>query len=208
MFISLANISTSFIHLAETQSPNAQESRQSQHNTAIRMRVSALIIYPLLSVTIPLQPRTNDTLSIIGSENAEQGGVPYIVSIQSKSRYRRPSHNCDDSLLDATTVLTAGHCIEYFREHTPDVSEVTVRVGSLVCSLTLKVKYELTSSRIGPQEALSCGQSLRPVTRDLLEHLREPTLASSSSQRLSQMPATSSLPSWLLRVLICLKGRC
>lgn len=43
---------------------------------------------------------------IVGGEDAKDGEFPFIVSIQDESG----THYCAGSLLDSTTVLTAGHC--------------------------------------------------------------------------------------------------
>lgn len=104
---------------------------------AIQKLLAALLVSLIGCAAMPLQPGRNDTLRIIGGEYAQEGDIPYIVSIQKRSRHKWFRHKCGGSLLDATTVLTAAHCVEYFRERTSDVSDIIVRVGSLVC-LTLE----------------------------------------------------------------------
>ncbi|KAM3497472.1 hypothetical protein MY10362_009181 [Beauveria mimosiformis] len=45
---------------------------------------------------------------IVGGEDANIGDFPFLVSIRSQDGI----HFCGGSLLDSTTVLTAGHCVE------------------------------------------------------------------------------------------------
>lgn len=163
---------------------------------------AALLISPVACAAVPLQPRWNDTVRIIGGVDAQQDDVPYIVSVQ-----RMSQHTCGGSLLDATTVLTAAHCVIK-----GNISDVTVRVGSLVCRLTPRRlcfdEHELTLSRLGPQEALSCVPSRGPIIRPIIGLAA--TLESSSSQSLSQMPTFSNMLSWLQknRFYLQLEGQC
>ncbi|XP_065158740.1 serine protease 55-like [Atheta coriaria] len=49
---------------------------------------------------------------VINGTQVTLGEFPYIVSIQIFGR-----HNCDGSILDATHILTAAHCVQGFESH-------------------------------------------------------------------------------------------
>ncbi|KAJ8114163.1 hypothetical protein OPT61_g3887 [Boeremia exigua] len=70
----------------------------------------------------------NSTIRIAGGITAQKGDFPYVVSMQLS---RGLSHHCTGSLLDATTVLTAAHCIDDVRKRGMGASGVVVRAGSL-----------------------------------------------------------------------------
>ena len=60
--------------------------------------------------------------AIVGGVPATAGEFPFIVSFQKSGQ-----HFCGGSLIDSTTVLTAGHCVDG-----QDLSGLTVRAGTLV----------------------------------------------------------------------------
>ena len=64
----------------------------------------------------------NNSEDIVGGVAASSGDFPFIVSLQQSG-----SHFCGGSLLNANTVLTAGHC-----GYQMTASSITVRAGSLV----------------------------------------------------------------------------
>jgi trypsin len=63
------------------------------------------------------------TTQIVGGTAAAAGEFPFIVSVQTTSG----SHFCGGTLLDADTVITAGHCAEG-----QTASRIRIRVGSTV----------------------------------------------------------------------------
>jgi len=63
-----------------------------------------------------------DVSQIVGGVPAVQGDFPFIVSLQQGG-----SHFCGGSLLNANTVITAGHCGQG-----QTASSLRVRAGSLV----------------------------------------------------------------------------
>jgi trypsin len=94
-----------------------------------------------------LDPREG---KIVGGEPAEFGEFPFIVSITTKSL---PDLNrCGGTLLDATTVLTAGHCSIF------DPEDVVIRAGTLVGHLLSPCACYTTrirGTRIGPWCAMT-----------------------------------------------------
>jgi hypothetical protein len=79
-----------------------------------------------LAAAIPQDDFHIDAAQIVGGTAAASGEFPYIVSLQTSSG----SHFCGGSLLNANTVITAGHCAEG-----QTASRLRVRAGSLVSSL-------------------------------------------------------------------------
>lgn len=76
-----------------------------------------------LAAAAPAQTTTSGGQEkIVGGEAASEGEFPYIVSL---SQYG--SHFCGGALLNAETVVTAGHCSEGM-----DAGSVQVRAGTLV----------------------------------------------------------------------------
>ncbi|KAK3203300.1 hypothetical protein GRF29_112g843675 [Pseudopithomyces chartarum] len=70
---------------------------------------------------IPPVDAGTSSVNIVGGEAASAGDFPFIVSLQVSG-----SHFCGGSLLNANTVVTAGHCgVAY------SASQVSVRAGSL-----------------------------------------------------------------------------
>lgn len=105
---------------------------------AIRAFLVALAVSPIVCGAIPLLPIRNITIRVTGGVDAQLEDFPYVVSVQeisrqNKSHQEKSYHMCGGSLLDATTVLTAAHCI-----NVGAISDIRVRVGSLVCPLTPK----------------------------------------------------------------------
>lgn len=97
---------------------------------SLRAFLSVLLLPAVVFATTSPQPGRNDTIRIIGGVDAHEGDFPYIVSLQLPGI----GHFCGGSLLDATTVLTAGHCVQAPSEYAYEVADVHVRVGSLVRS--------------------------------------------------------------------------
>lgn len=81
---------------------------------------STLMVSALLpaALAMPARPPT----PIVGGEAASAGEFPYIVSLQDKTGF----HFCGGVLINAFTVLTAGHCSDQ------EASGVQVRAGSIV----------------------------------------------------------------------------
>ncbi|KAM0253577.1 hypothetical protein ACHAQJ_007249 [Trichoderma viride] len=79
--------------------------------------VSALML-PALALGAAIEPRGAD---IVGGTSASLGEFPYIVSLSTQG-----SHFCGGVLVNANTVVTAGHCsVDY------PASQVKVRAGTL-----------------------------------------------------------------------------
>lgn len=70
---------------------------------------------------IPPVDAGTSSINIVGGEAASAGDFPFIVSLQVSG-----SHFCGGSLLNANTVVTAGHCGVAYA-----ASRVSVRAGSL-----------------------------------------------------------------------------
>ncbi|KAH6614326.1 extracellular trypsin protease [Boeremia exigua] len=100
----------------------------------------ALIVPVMVCMTLDPPPRKG-ILRIIGGVAAEKGQLPYVVSLQIQ---RNPGHFCTGTLLDATTVLTAAHCIVGAKQAGYDASKIVVQAGSLSRSsggVVAKVSY-------------------------------------------------------------------
>ncbi|KAF2683686.1 trypsin-domain-containing protein [Lentithecium fluviatile CBS 122367] len=80
----------------------------------------AALAMPALSFAAALPQ--DFTAQIVGGTAAAAGEFPYIVSLQTTSG----SHFCGGALIDANTVITAGHCAEG-----QTASRLRVRAGSL-----------------------------------------------------------------------------
>lgn len=90
----------------------------------IKSLMTAAIVAPaaVLGAAIPPTEAGTASVQIVGGEAASAGDFPFIVSLQVGG-----SHFCGGSLLNANTVVTAGHCgVAY------SASQVSVRAGSLV----------------------------------------------------------------------------
>ena len=87
---------------------------------AILSTLAATAILPLAVFASPLLPPT----PIVGGVAAQAGEFPYIVSLQDTTGF----HFCGGTLINAYTVLTAGHCSDQ------NPRSVRVRAGTLVCS--------------------------------------------------------------------------
>lgn len=90
---------------------------------------------------IPPTEAGTSSVNIVGGEAASAGEFPFIVSLQVSG-----SHFCGGSLVNANTVVTAGHCgVAY------SASQVSVRAGSLVSYSSLHDQFTSTDS-ISEQE--------------------------------------------------------
>ncbi|KAG8623745.1 hypothetical protein KVT40_008721 [Elsinoe batatas] len=88
------------------------------------MQIKAILIglgVPALTLAAALPQRAGDKENIVGGTAASAGEFPFIVSIQ-----RSGSHFCGGTLVNANTVVTAGHCTEGL-----STSGLTIRAGSL-----------------------------------------------------------------------------
>jgi trypsin len=85
------------------------------------MSLLAALAMPALTFAAAL-PQDFST-QIVGGTAAASGEFPFIVSVQTSSG----SHFCGGTLLDADTVITAGHCAEG-----QTASRIRIRVGSTV----------------------------------------------------------------------------
>ncbi|KAF3033306.1 hypothetical protein E8E12_000872 [Didymella heteroderae] len=99
----------------------------------IKILLAALLVPALAFAIIPPQPERNATIRIIGGVDAEKNDFPYLVSLQLRTR-QDLEHFCGGSLLDATTILTAAHCVRFLSNYGDDAADVFVRVGSLSTS--------------------------------------------------------------------------
>jgi trypsin len=90
---------------------------------APQMSLKAALLVPLagMAVAAPAPAPADVGINIVGGTTASSGEFPYIVSLS-----RSSSHFCGGVLLNANTVVTAGHCSDY------SASSVKVRAGSLV----------------------------------------------------------------------------
>ncbi|CAB4053981.1 CTRB [Lepeophtheirus salmonis] len=59
---------------------------------------------------------------IVGGTEAQPHSIPFQVSFQRKNGF----HFCGGSILDETTVITAGHCFEHPFEFNDNVKPVTL----------------------------------------------------------------------------------
>lgn len=80
------------------------------------------VLAGLMASAVSAAPTPQDSVAIVGGTAATSGEFPFIVSLQ-----RSGSHFCGGTLLNANTVLTAGHCTQG-----QTASSLTVRAGSLV----------------------------------------------------------------------------
>lgn len=87
---------------------------------------------PAMSLAAAI-PQDDFTL-IVGGSPAASGEFPYIVSLQNS----RGSHFCGGSLLNANTVITAGHCAEG-----QTASALRVRAGTLVSYFRSLLSFSL-----------------------------------------------------------------
>ncbi|KAK5640462.1 hypothetical protein RI129_011273 [Pyrocoelia pectoralis] len=101
------------------------------------MYVICKILY-VRSITYFLCMHSNDW-RIIGGHAAPDGAYPYQISLQVYDQ-----HLCGGSIMDATTILTAAHCInpEYEGLYTVKVGTVLVNEGGDV--------YEVAEARVHP----------------------------------------------------------
>ncbi|KAK7191318.1 trypsin A chain (extracellular trypsin protease) [Paraphaeosphaeria sporulosa] len=90
---------------------------------AIKSFLTAALVAPaaVFGAAIPPTEAGTSSINIVGGEAASAGDFPFIVSLQVSG-----SHFCGGSLLNANTVVTAGHCGVAYA-----ASRVTVRAGSL-----------------------------------------------------------------------------
>ncbi|KAF2221279.1 extracellular trypsin protease [Elsinoe ampelina] len=87
------------------------------------MQIKAILIglgVPALALAAAL-PQVDENENIVGGTAASAGEFPFIVSIQ-----RSGSHFCGGTLVNANTVVTAGHCTQGLT-----TSGLTIRAGSL-----------------------------------------------------------------------------
>ena len=92
----------------------------------LRAFLFALVAPAVYGAALPQDFHT-DATQIVGGTAAAAGDFPFIVSLQKSG-----SHFCGGSLLNARTVLTAGHCAVG-----QTASTIKVRAGSLVSTLAL-----------------------------------------------------------------------
>ncbi|KAF1978553.1 insect inhibitor with A fungal trypsin [Bimuria novae-zelandiae CBS 107.79] len=83
--------------------------------------LAALAATAAAAPAIPPSEAGTSSVQIVGGTTAVAGDFPFIVSLQVSG-----SHFCGGSLLNANTVVTAGHCGVAF-----SASQVSVRAGSL-----------------------------------------------------------------------------
>lgn len=69
---------------------------------------------------------------IYAGEEAKEGEFPFIVRLH----YEDPTIICGGSLLDSTTVVTAGHCVGMRK-----LKVLSVRAGSLVNTPSFHILY-------------------------------------------------------------------
>lgn len=100
---------------------------------AFKTLLAFLAVPAIVCAAITPQAARNETIRIVGGYIAQKNQFPYAVSVQT---YGSRSL-CAGSLLDATTVLTAGHCLT-----AETASDFFVRAGSLVSPHVLHSSVE------------------------------------------------------------------
>lgn len=95
---------------------------------AISRLLVALLASTVASAHISPQHGRNETVQIIGGVPAQIGDFPFIVSVQ----FKDGRHFCAGSLINANTVLTAGHCVYAIVGYGFNASDLAIRAGSLV----------------------------------------------------------------------------
>ncbi|KAB0797802.1 hypothetical protein PPYR_08795 [Photinus pyralis] len=103
----------------------------------------------------------NNDWRVVGGQNAPDGAFPYQVSIRVAGE-----HNCGGSIIDATTILTAAHCLSGFEDMRMDIT---------VGSNTLNPSgdwYEIAERRIhelyNPMESVKCDIGLLKLKTPLV----------------------------------------
>lgn len=89
---------------------------------------------PAMSLAAAIPQDDVDISQIVGGTAAASGEFPYIISLQNSAG----SHSCGGALLNANTVITAGHCVE-----DQVASRLRIRAGTLVsCSCSARGRNE------------------------------------------------------------------
>lgn len=66
---------------------------------------------------------------VVGGEEVELGEVPYMVSLQDvRWTPTQPRHYCGGAIYDASTVITAAHCVNSFTKDYFGVTSLVVLV--------------------------------------------------------------------------------
>ncbi|KAM3452275.1 hypothetical protein MY5147_008448 [Beauveria neobassiana] len=113
---------------------------------------------------------------IVGGEDANIGDFPFLVSIRNQDGIQF----CGGSLLDSTTVLTAGHCVKgssYVKAGS--LNRLVGGVGSLVTSKKTHPDYDLlyeTDEEAIPVHDIGILKLLQPIEKNDTIHIGFATL--------------------------------
>ncbi|KAH8892621.1 trypsin-like serine protease [Thozetella sp. PMI_491] len=140
----------------------------------------AALALPVVSMASVLPVRSGEGIDIVGGTAASAGEFPYIVSLSHSG-----SHFCGGVLLNAYTVLTAGHCSTVYA-----ASTVKVRAGSLTWA---SGGTQVSVSSIVPHPSYADTSAGTPNNDMALWHLASP-LTASSTIGYATLPAQGSDP--------------
>lgn len=111
---------------------------QRLHIASMQIKIFFSLAFPAICIaaTIPIHGLVEPRSPVVGGSPIHPGAVPFMVSIQTTQGV----HHCGGSLISATAVLTALHCVQGFQ-----ASQLSVRAGTIV---NYSAKQSNTSSRL------------------------------------------------------------
>ena len=90
---------------------------------------------PASEIIAESPPLDRPSATIVGGQDARPGEFPWQVSLQVTPLFGKGYHNCGGSILNETTIISAGHCI--------DTSMSTRRIEVLAGAHNMKVEEPL-----------------------------------------------------------------